>query len=180
VVVIFVIAVILTKACNNKTVLPAPPDVVVVHDTVYSHKDSIVYTKPKIIKGPSTTDTVYCIEDTEDTACQRLYDDYRSVRVYQDSLIIKDLGKVSITDTISHNQVSGRSYKYNISIPIVKETTTVYPKPRPEMYVGVMLNTQGVHSALLYKTQDRQYGASVGIGTNGKLIYGVQTYWKLK
>jgi len=181
VVVVFIVALIISRSCNKEDqVLPQPPKITVVHDTTYIIKDSVVYSKPGNIKE----DTLYVIDTVvmKDTVCIPLYKDYVSVRVYNDSLKIKDLGVVNIIDTVTHNRLAGRKYDYKFSIPVVKDSVTVIVPPvyHPEFYVGGHLNTQGIHAGILYKTINKQYGATVGLGTNGKLIYGIQSYWKLK
>ena len=55
------------------------------------------------------------------------------------------------------------------------------------MYIGGGLQgnqyniINSINGGLLYKNKkDQIYGLSVGINTNGQIVYGISSYWKIK
>lgn len=185
VVIVFIIGVVLTKSCNQDNLVPGV-QTFTKRDTVYIKKDSFIYAKPTLIStDPDTEYISVFIPDTNYDQLVLQYDslkkEYLKLRVYGDVLYIDSMGSLVVKDTVSKNHLVGRSYTYQFKYPVVRETTTVVPVPKPEYYFGGMLNSQGIHAGFIYKdVTNRQFGATVGIGTNGKLIYGIQSYWKFK
>jgi hypothetical protein len=171
-------------------------DTLIVHDTTWSVKDSLIFAKPlpaKIIYDSLFIEgkTEY-LADTNYTALKIQFDDlvrkYTALAIYVDSVKLDTLGYVTVTDTIQENGIKGRSWKYNYKIPFVTKTVTVtnYPKPKTQLYVGGGVNTTqtlGLHSAeagLILKTKtDKIYGLKAGSDVNGNISYGFQTYWKI-
>jgi len=62
--------------------------------------------------------------------------------------------------------------------------------PKRQLYVGGGLdgtyinktpNINVAKAGLLFKTKkDQIYGVTVGVSINGYLVYGIQSYWKIK
>ena len=191
-IVLVLVAIIFLQRCSEVGPEPIPPKVV--RDTVWVVKDSVVNSKPNVIKTitVSSHDTIInrYIPDTNYAKLVLQYQDVvnqlLAKNIMQDSIRIDTNGYVKIIDTVQKNLVIGRSTKVNIKYPIIKETITIYPKPKTQFYVGGELGgtqtgliNQIRAGALLKNKKDQIYGASVGINTSGQIIYGIGSYWKI-
>lgn len=192
-IVLILVVVILLQKCGNNAPSEKPA---ITRDTVWVHKDSVVYSKPQIIKTIPVniyTDTTL-IKYLPDSNYTDLLKQYQSVvyellnkNVYLDSLKIDSLGYVKVLDTLSKNLIIGRSYKYDLKYPIVKETITLPAKKVNQVYVGGGLfgtrltPIQTIHLGLLFKSKkDGVVIPSVGVDKNLEIQYGIQSYWKIK
>ena len=108
--------------------------------------------------------------------------------IYEDTFLLPNLkGSLRVKDTIKNNKLLGRSYEADYIIPTVKEIVTVtkHPIPKRELYVGgglsASLTNLGIAQAgILYKDRrDKIFGAFVAVVPNGRISYGVQSYWKI-
>jgi hypothetical protein len=171
------------------------PDTTIVRDTVYNTHDSVIVRKVKI----HSTDTTYIpsapeyIADTNYAALKKQFEAlvkmHTAKNMYMDSLKLDSVGYVVINDTVQFNTLQNRKYHYNYKIPLITETVTINnpPKKTRQLYFGAGVNgsknygIETVNAGLLYKTKkDQLYGMQVGINNNGLLVYGVQSYWKIK
>lgn len=186
IVVLVLVSLLFIERCNQK---PAPEQKpVVVRDTTYIQKDSVIYSKPQIIKVLEVQkDSTYL----PDTNYSKLVAQYQNVvnqllvkNISQDSIKIDSIGYVKITDTVHKNMIVGRSSEVSVKYPIIKETITLPYQPKNQLYIGGSLQAgpiSQINGGLLYKNKkDQIFGGSVGITSQGQLIYGVQSYWKIK
>lgn len=194
--VLVVFVLLQNKGCVNGGGDRPTSDTLVVHDTTWVKKDSLIYSKPlpaEIIHDISYIEgkTEY-LADTNYTALKIQFDDlvrkYTALAIYVDSVKLDTLGYVIVTDSIQENRIKGRTWKYDYKIPFVTKTVTVtnYAKPKTQLYVGGGVNTTqtlGLHSAeagVILKTKtDKIYGLKAGSDVNGNISYGFQTYWKI-
>lgn len=167
-------------------------DTTVVHDTSFIEHDTMVYRElkvkeiihdtlpPRMIPNP--------MYDSLVVQYRELADDYLARRIYQDTLKIDSIGYVAVADTVKNNTLLTRGYTSKYKVPVIKETITIV-KPAPatrEVYFGGGVSANktslgAVNLGVLYKDRkDCLYGTYVAAGINGKLTYGVQTYWKIK
>jgi hypothetical protein len=171
-------------------------DTLVVHDTTWFKKDSLIYSKPlpaKIIHDSLfiAGKTEY-LADTNYAALKIQFDNlvkmYTALAIYVDSVKLDTLGYVSVTDSVRENKLIGRAWKYNYKVPFVTKTVTITNQApaKTQLYVGGGVNTTqtlGLHSAeagLILKTKgDKIYGLKAGSDINGNISYGFQTYWKI-
>lgn len=184
------LAIILLQKCSQ----PVDPGVpTVVRDTVWVVKDSLIVSKPRVIKSIQVE-----VHDTiinhylPDTNYAKLVIQYQEVvntlltkNIHSDSIRIDSNGYVKITDTVQRNLITGRSSQVNVRYPIVKETITLPAKKVTQMYVGGLVQgNPGINQvsvgALLKTRNDFLFGTSLGVNTNGALQYGIGAYWKLK
>jgi hypothetical protein len=184
------LAIILLQKCSQ----PVDPGVpTVVRDTVWVVKDSLIVSKPRVIKSIQVE-----VHDTiinhylPDTNYAKLVIQYQEVvntlltkNIHSDSIRIDSNGYVKITDTVQRNLITGRSSQVNVRYPIVKETITLPAKKVTQMYVGGLAQgNPGINQvsvgALLKTRNDFLFGTSLGVNTNGALQYGIGAYWKLK
>jgi len=194
-IVLILIVVVLLQRCDIAT-LRHNDTIKIVKDTVWVHNDTMVVTKPQIIK----TVPIDVSRDTiinhyiPDTNYQKLVLQYQEVvnqllakNIHEDMIRIDTNGYVKITDTVQRNTVIGRSSEVSIKYPIIKETITLpAPKVR-QVYAGgqVAGNSaeliNSINAGLLLKNKkDQIYGITVGLSAQGQVSYGLQSYWKLK
>jgi len=183
------ILIILLQRCNGNNSVAEKPRVKI--DTVWIKHDSIVYSKPKVIKVIKGIKEIQYVPDTSYTKLVIQYKDlvdlYTAQNVFSDTLRIDSIGYVNVKDTITKNIIKGRSYNYNLKYPVVTKTITLQPTPKTQVYVGgglqgdqySMINE--FSTGLLLKTkQDQIFGLYTGIDNNGRIQYGLQSYWKIK
>ena len=172
------------------------PDIIekpiVIRDTVWQKKDSVIYTSPKVVQTipVKVVSEKYLPDPNYDKLVlqfQELVKLHLAKNIQKDSVKIDSIGFVKVTDTVQNNIVQNRKWEYNIKYPIVKETITQSPKKVNQLYIGGGLQgnqyniINSINGGLLYKNKkDQIYGLSIGINTNGQLVYGVSSYWKIK
>lgn len=184
--IIVIILFIFLKSCDSGSDIKIKPK----RDTVWIHKDSVVYSKPKIINTVLVKYKERSPEYLPDTNYKnlvvqynKLADKFLASNIYKDSLKIDSLGYVIVNDTISNNLLKKRSFVYNFKYP--KITEYIPKKKRNQIYYGsgVVLGDQSLQAinigAILKTKKDHIWGVNVGINSNQQIIYSVQTYWKL-
>jgi len=193
-IVLILLGIVLFQTCGGKSEPPVVPTVK--RDTVWIHTDSTVYSKPQVIKTepyPVPIDrwnTEY-LPDTNYTALLKQYEtvvkELLAKNISSDSLKIDSIGYVHVTDTVSKNVITGRSYKYSVKYPIITNTITIPEKKKNQLYIGGILQAENpvritqLSAGLLFKNKkDHIYGAHAGFNTNGQIIYGVHSYWKIR
>lgn len=184
------VVIILLQKCSQP-VEPVVPTVI--RDTTWVVKDSLIVSKPQVIKTIEieSHDTIIN-QYIPDTNYAKLVIQYQEVvntllakNIHSDSIRIDSNGYVKITDTVQRNLITGRSSQVNIRYPIIKETVTIPQKKVTQLYVGGVvqaapaINQAGV-GALLKTRNDFLFGGSLSVNTYGNLQYGVGAYWKLK
>jgi hypothetical protein len=151
-IVIAILVIIVFLFIKDKSEYIGQPAVIVDTDTVYQQK-----TFTKFIKGKSipfvVLDTIYNIDEVHDTIT--IVKDYNQVKVYSDTMRIDSLGYAYIQDTISHNKIQGRGFKAKISEKTIYVTKTITPKPKKEVYLGVLGDLRAF---------DNKVGLGLGLG----------------
>jgi hypothetical protein len=151
-IVIAILVIIVFLFIKDKSEYIGQPSVIIDTDTVYQQK-----TFTKFIKGKSipfvVLDTIYNIDEVHDTIT--IVKDYNQVKVYSDTMRIDSLGYAYIQDTISHNKIQGRSFKAEISEKTIYVTKTITPKPKREVYLGVLGDLRAF---------DNKVGLGLGLG----------------
>lgn len=189
--ILFLIIVIQNKGCGDPTYLKS--DTVTVRDTTWKIHDSLIVKKLKVKEVIHDTLPQEYIADTNYPKLKAQYDAliiaHLAKNIYADTVKLDTLGYVTVADTVHKNELHGRSYKYNYKIPTVTVTNTITKQapPKGALFVGggisgskeVGLNL--LKGGLLYKSKnDKIFGVHVGINGNSQLVYGVETYLKLK
>lgn len=186
IVVLVLISLLFIERCNQK---PAPEQKpIVVRETTYVKKDSIIYSKPQLVKVLEVHKDSAYLPDTNYNKLvlqyQQIVNQLLAKNIMQDSIKIDSIGYVKITDTVQKNLVIGRSSEVSVKYPIIKETITLPYTPKNQLYIGggLQMGPAGqLNGGLLYKNKkDQIFGGSVGITSQGQLIYGVQSYWKIR
>lgn len=177
------------KGCNAPQI---KADTVTLHDTTWQVHDSLIVKKLKVKEIIHDTLPAEYIADTNYPKLKAQYDAlvfaHLAKKVYADTVKLDTLGYVAVADTVHKNELQNRSYKYNYKIPTVTVTTTITKQAPPKgalfMGGGVTGNSNEVKSlfgGFLYKSKkDKVFGLNVGLTGNSKIVYGVQSYWKIK
>jgi hypothetical protein len=178
------------KGCNAPQI---KADTVTLHDTTWQVHDSLIVKRLKIVKTIHDTLPPEYIADTNYPKLKAQYDaivkEYLAKNTYADTLKIDSIGWIAVADTVKRNQLEHRSYKYNYKIPVITNTITIqnYEKPKNQFYVGggidvnKGLTINNVHIGGLLKTKkDHILGLHIGTQIDGGVVYGFQSYWKLK
>ena len=188
-IIILAVIIVLQRSNSSPDIIEKP---IVVRDTIWQKKDSLIYTSPKVVQTipVKIISEKYLPDPNYDKLVlqyQELVKLHLSKNVQKDSVKIDSIGFVKVTDTVQNNIVQNRKWEYNIKYPIIKETVIQPPKKVNQLYIGGGLQgnqyniINSVNGGILYKNKkDQIYGLSVGINTNGQVFYGVSSYWKIK
>ena len=186
---ILAVIIVLQRSNSSPDIIEKP---IVIRDTVWQKKDSVIYTSPKVVQTipVKIVSEKYLPDPNYDKLVlqyQELVKLHLSKNVQKDSVQIDSIGFVKVTDTVQNNIVQNRKWEYNIKYPIIKETIIEPPKKINQLYIGGGLQgnqyniINSINGGILYKNKkDQIYGLSVGINTNGQAVYGVSSYWKIK
>ena len=188
---ILILAVIIVLQRSNSS-----PDIIeksiVIRDTVWQKKDSVIYTSPKVVQTipVKIVSEKYLPDPNYDKLVlqyQELVKLHLAKNIQKDSVQIDSIGFVKVTDTVQNNIVQNRKWEYNIKYPIIKETIIEPPKKINQLYIGGGLQgnqyniINSINGGILYKNKkDQLYGLSIGVNTNGQVVYGLSSYWKIK
>jgi len=188
------IVVLLIVVALQKCAQPgASEEPTIVRDTAWVVKDSLIYSKPQLVKTIEieSHDTIIN-QYIPDTNYAKLVIQYQEIvnqllakNIMEDSIRIDSNGYVKITDTVQKNLIVGRGTQVNIKYPIITETITLPAKKVNQVYVGGVFQTgaqtpQVGVGALLKTRKDFTLGGSLSINTYGDFIYGAGAYWKIK
>ena len=177
--VVLVVIIFLMRGCSST---PASTEPRIERDTVTEYitieKESIVY-RPKI-KYITKVDI-----DTFSTPVDTLaiLADYYAVRTYEDTQVLDSLN-ITITDTVSQNQILGRQIAYNFTYPRKTIKETIYINQR-ELYFGLrgignMDQVSYLGGEMLFKNKKKQvYSFGVGVNQNLVPVISLSMYWKL-
>lgn len=186
---ILAVIIILQRSNSSPDIIEKP---IVIRDTIWQKKDSVIYTSPKVVQTipVKIVSEKYLPDPNYDKLLlqyQELVKLHLAKNIQKDSVKIDSIGFVKVTDTVQNNIVQNRKWEYNIKYPIIKETVIQPPKKVNQLYIGGGLQgnqyniINSIDGGLLYKNKkDQIYGISVGVNTNGQLVYGVSSYWKIK
>jgi len=169
-------------------------DTLVIHDTIKIHDTTpgkIEFVKSKPIQHWDTIPKY--IPDTNYPGLLKQYNnlgnEYFTQNIYKAIYRIDSLGTLTAIDTISQNKLTGTSLITNLKIPYkrIVVTNTIIPAAKNQLYIGGGLNgnkSSLINSAevgLILKTnKDQIFQVKVSEDLDGKINYGVGTYWKIK
>ena len=186
---ILAVIIVLQRSNSSPDIIEKP---IILRDTIWQKKDSVIYTSPKVIQTIpiKIISEKYLPDPNYDKLVlqyQELVKLHLAKNIQKDSVKIDSIGFVKVTDTVQNNIVQNRKWEYNIKYPIIKETVIQPPKKVNQLYIGGGLQgnqyniINSINGGILYKNKkDQLYGLSVGINTNGQVVYGVSSYWKIK
>ena len=185
---ILAVIIVLQRSNSSPDIIEKP---IVIRDTIWQKKDSVIYTSPKVVQTipVKIISEKYLPDPNYDKLLlqyQELVKLYLAKNIQKDSVKIDSIGFVKVIDTVQNNIVQNRKWEYNIKYPIIKETIIEPPKKINQLYIGGGLQgnqyniINSINGGILYKNKkDQIYGLSVGVNTNGQVVYGVSSYWKI-
>jgi hypothetical protein len=137
-------------------------------DTLVVKKDTTIYKQGKdIFHEKIVLDSVFADKLVFDTLY--IVQDYHAVNRYVDTLDLPDsVGYVIITDTITQNQLKGRSFVAQVSEKTIKERIVLKEKPKGHLYAGYAYSN-GSNLALIYQS-NKNINYIVGGSKNGLLL----------
>ena len=186
---ILAVIIILQRINSSPDIVEKP---IIVRDTIWQKKDSVIYTSPKVVQTIplKIISEKYLPDPNYDKLVlqyQELVKLHLAKNIQKDSVQIDSIGFVKVTDTVQNNIVQNRKWEYNIKYPIIKETIIEPPKKINQLYIGGGLQgnqyniINSINGGILYKNKkDQLYGLSIGVNTNGQVVYGLSSYWKIK
>jgi len=177
-IVVLIVIIFLLRNCSG----PVEPTERVIRDTIVEYvtieKEYPVYV-PKI-KYVTKVD-IDTFTTPIDTAA--ILADYYAIRTYEDTQVLDSLD-LTITDTVSQNQILGRKIAYNFTYPRKTIKETIYINPR-EFYIGVGLTGDQnqinyLGSELMYRNKRKQaYGFGIGVNQDLQPVFTGRMYWKI-
>jgi len=167
-------------------------DTIVIRDTTWQTHDSLIIKKLKIKEVIHDTLPAEYIADTNYPKLKAQYDALVSAflvkNIYADTVKLDTLGYIAVADTVYKNEIYNRSYRYSYKIPTVTVTNTItkYAPAKGALFMGggIAGNKNGIEllqGGFLYKSKkDKVFGLNLGINGNSQIVYGLQSYWKIK
>ena len=186
---ILAVIIVLQRSNSSPDIIEKP---IVIRDTIWQNKEKVIYTSPKVVQTIplKIISEKYLPDPNYDNLIlqyQELVKLHLAKNIQKDSVQIDSIGFVKVTDTVQNNIVQNRKWEYNIKYPIIKETIIEPPKKINQLYIGGGLQgnqyniINSINGGILYKNKkDQLYGLSIGVNTNGQVVYGVSSYWKIK
>ena len=186
---ILAVIIVLQRSNSSPDIIEKP---IILRDTIWQKKDSVIYTSPKVVQTIpiKIISEKYLPDPNYDKLVlqyQELVKLHLAKNIQKDSVKIDSIGFVKVIDTVQNNIVQNRKWEYNIKYPIIKETVIQPSKKVNQLYIGGGLQgnqyniINSINGGILYKNKkDQIYELSVGINTNGQMLYGVSSYWKIK
>ena len=177
--VVLVVIIFLMRGCSST---PASTEPRIERDTVTEYvtieKESIVY-RPKI-KYITKVDIDTFLTPVDTLA---ILADYYAVKTYEDTQVLDSLN-ITITDTVSQNQILGRQIAYNFAYPRKTIKETIYINQR-ELYFGLrgignIDQVSYLGGEMLFRNKKKQiYSFGVGVDQNLVPVISLSMYWKL-
>lgn len=175
---VLVVVIFLMRQCSG----PIEPTERVVRDTIVEYttieKEYPVYVPKVKYVTKVDVDTFTTPVDTS-----AILADYYATRTYEDTQVLDSLD-LTITDTVSQNQIVGRKIAYNFTYPRKTIKETIYINQR-ELYfglrgVGNLDQISYLGGEMLFKTKKKQvYSFGVGVDQNLVPVIALSMYWKL-
>jgi len=143
--------------------------------TVYKDGKIIYKEKPIYVDIPVDVDTLNILKD------------YYSKVYYSDTFILdKNLGSITIKDTIYKNSILNRKYVANVNKITIKQTDIVEELPKNQLLIGgsagiLTINNGFIGPSIMLKTKKETYiNVNVGVGMDKMMVYQVGVHKPLK
>jgi len=176
---VLVVVILLMRQCSGP-VTPTEPQII--RDTIIEYvtieKEYPVYVPKVKYITKVDIDTFTTPIDTS-----AILSNYYAIKTYEDKQVLDSLD-LTITDTVSQNQILGRKITYNFTYPrkTVKETIILNKR---ELYFGVGVTgnpdqLQYLGGEMVFKNKKRQaYGLGVGVDQSLVPVISFRMLWKL-
>jgi len=176
---VLVVVIFLMRQCSGGSIEPTER---VIRDTIIEYvtieKEYPVYVPKVKYVTKVDIDTFSTPIDTS-----AILADYYAIRTYEDTQVLDSLD-LTITDTVSQNQILGRKIAYNFTYPRKTIIEKHYINQR-ELYFGLGLagnkdQIQYLGGEMLYKNKKKQaLGLGIGVDQTLAPVISGRMYWKL-
>ena len=176
---VLVVVILLMRQCSGP-VTPTEPQII--RDTIIEYvtieKEYPVYVPKVKYITKVDIDTFTTPIDTS-----AILSDYYAIKTYEDKQVLDSLN-LTITDTVSQNQIMGRKIAYNFTYPRTTIKETIYLNKR-ELYFGVGVTgnpdqLQYLGGEMVFRNKKRQaYGLGVGVDQSLVPVISFRMLWKL-
>ena len=176
---VLVVVILLMRQCSG---LVTPTEPQIIRDTIIEYvtieKEYPVYVPKVKYITKVDIDTFTTPIDTS-----AILSDYYAIKTYEDTQVLDSLD-LTITDTVSQNQILGRKIAYNFTYPrkTIKETIILNKR---ELYFGVGVTgnqdqLQYLGGEMVFRNKKRQaYGLGVGVDQSLAPVISFRMLWKL-
>lgn len=187
-----IIVILLVLVCLKQCKAPIPPKPTIIrkvitntiHDTIPGEKSILT----KKIHDTLWKDSIKPAPDYNGLLNQytQLGDRYYSKYIYTTPYILGKYGTAIVVDTVVQNNIIGSYLSYNITFKDTVSIPAPVIKPTKQIYVGGNLQFSNkelntLQGGIIYKDRkDNIYQTTIGLNTNGNIIYGVGLYYKIK
>jgi len=178
-IVVLVVVIFLMRSCSGTS---TPTEPTIIKDTITEYvtieKDYPVYIPKVKYITKIKIDTFSTPIDTS-----AILSDYYAIKTYEDKQVLDSLD-LTITDTVSQNQIMGRKIAYNFTYPRKTIKETIYLNKR-ELYFGVGVTgnpdqLQYLGGEMVFRNKKRQaYGLGVGVDQSLVPVISFRMLWKL-
>ena len=178
-IVVLIFVIYLMRSCQGENV-PTEPQII--GDTIIEY---VTIEKTYPIYVPNVKYVTKVDIDTFSTSIDTaiILADYYAIKTYEDTQVLDSLD-LTITDTVSQNQILGRKIAYNFTYPRSTIRETIILNKR-ELYFGIGVTgnqdqLQYLGGEMVFKNKKRQaYGLGVGVDQNLVPVISARMYWKL-
>ena len=178
-IVVLIVMIFLMRSCSGKG---TPTEPQIIRDTIV---ESIIIEKTYPIYTPKVKYITKVDIDTFSTPIDTsaILSDYYAIKTYEDKQVLDSLS-LTITDTISQNQIKSRKISYTFTYPQTTIRETIILNKR-ELYFGIGATgnqdqLQYLGGEIVFRNKKRQaYGLGVGVDQNLVPVISARMYWKL-
>jgi hypothetical protein len=178
-IVVLIVVIFLMRGCSGKG---TPTEPQIIRDTIV---ESFIIEKTYPVYTPEIKYITQVDIDTFSTPIDTsaILSDYYAVKTYEDKQVLDSLN-LTITDTISQNQIKSRKISYTFTYPQTTIRETIILNKR-ELYFGIgatgnQSQLQYLGGEMVFRNKKRQaYGLGVGVDQNLVPVVSARMYWKL-
>jgi hypothetical protein len=178
-IVVLIVVIFLMRSCSGKG---TPTEPQIIRDTIV---ESFIIEKTYPVYTPKVKYITQVDIDTFSTPIDTsaILSDYYAIKTYEDKQVLDSLN-LTITDTISQNQIKSRKISYTFTYPQTTIRETIILNKR-ELYFGIGATgnqdqLQYLGGEVVFRNKKRQaYGLGVGVDQNLVPVISARMYWKL-
>ena len=178
-IVVLIVVIFLMRGCSGKG---TPTEPQIIRDTIV---ESFIIEKTYPVYTPKVKYITQVDIDTFSTPIDTsaILSDYYAIKTYEDKQVLDSLN-LTITDTISQNQIKSRKISYTFTYPQTTIRETIILNKR-ELYFGIgatgnQSQLQYLGGEMVFRNKKRQaYGLGVGVDQNLVPVVSARMYWKL-
>lgn len=188
---VLILALVALKSCGKKQT--GGTETIVKSDTAYLPSDTVfLHDTPKLASSTPKPIPFNALPSKSYDSLLVQYNTlarkYYALNRFPDTLEHEG-SFVYLNDSVQQNLISGRSAIFSLREKVITNTVTnniTLPAKR-QVYIGGglasinKLEGMSINAGLLYKSRkDNIIGLSIGVDNTGNILYGVNSYWKIR